>query len=35
MDIIVLTDEELRIECNELLEEDKQISDRTFENWKA
>lgn len=34
-DVIYLTDNELRICVNDLLEEKAQISDATFENWKA
>ena len=34
-DVVILTDDELRIECNALLEPSDQISDATFENWKA
>lgn len=35
LDVIILTDNELRIACNDLLEPWKQISKSTFENWKA
>ena len=33
--VIYLTDDELRITCNDLMEEEHQISDATFENRKA
>ena len=33
-DVIILTDAELRVACNELLNEDDRISKRTFERWK-
>lgn len=32
---IILTDDELRMLTNELVEENQQITDRTFESWKA
>lgn len=34
-DIVILTDSELLMECNERLEEENQIAERTFESWKA
>ncbi len=34
-DVVILTDEELLIECNERLEDKQKISDRTFQRWKA
>lgn len=34
-DVVYLTDDELRICCNNLLEDEHQISSTTFENWKA
>lgn len=34
-DVVILTDEELLIECNDLLEEDKKVAERTFQSWKA
>lgn len=34
-DVVILTDDELREECNALLEEGDQIGHATFENWKA
>jgi len=35
LDVVILTDDELRIACNDLLEERAQISQSTFEKWKA
>jgi hypothetical protein len=35
LDIIILTDDELRISCNDLLDEWQQISDTTFKNRKS
>lgn len=35
LDVVILTDDELRIACNDLLEEKSQISKSTFEKWKA
>lgn len=32
---VILTDDELRILTNELVEENQQVADRTFESWKA
>ena len=34
-DVVILTDSELLMECNERLEEKHQISERTFERWKS
>ena len=34
-DVVILTDSELLMECNEKLEEEHQIAERTFESWKA
>lgn len=34
-DVVILTDSELLMECNERLEEEHQIAERTFERWKA
>lgn len=34
-DVVIMTDDELREECNALLEPWNQISDSTFEKWKA
>lgn len=34
-DVVILTDDELRLECNEYLDEKDQICDSTFEKWKA
>ena len=34
-DIVILTDDELLMECNERLEEEHQIAERTFQSWKA
>lgn len=32
---IILTDDELRMLTNDLVEEKQQVADRTFESWKA
>ena len=34
-DVVILTDSELLMECNDRLEEKHQIAERTFESWKA
>lgn len=34
-DVVIMTDDELRLLCNELLEEQYQISEATFKNRKA
>ena len=34
-DIVILTDEELLMECNDRLEDDKKVAERTFQSWKS
>lgn len=34
-DVVILTDDELLMECNERLEEKNKVAERTFQSWKA